>query len=113
MTSSTVGGGPGGTKVIPAGQRDCVHAIQAAPDAGTKIAIYTAVVMAMAPRLVLVLGISSRPPAPSRNWPGCGTRSPSGAAGARNGTSGSSPARGSGCSWRLRPGPARVTRRLP
>jgi hypothetical protein len=34
-----------------------VQAIQAAPDAGTKIAIYAAAVAAIAPRLALVLGI--------------------------------------------------------
>jgi AcrR family transcriptional regulator len=44
-------------QAVPAEQRDYVRAIQAAPDAGTKIDIYAAAVTAMAPRLALVLGI--------------------------------------------------------
>ena len=44
-------------QAIPAEQRDYVRAIQAAPDAGTKIAIYAAAVAAIAPRLALVLAI--------------------------------------------------------
>jgi len=47
----------GTDQAIPAEQRDYVHAIQAAADAGTKIAIYAAAVTAMAPRLALILGI--------------------------------------------------------
>ena len=42
---------------VPAGQRDYVHAIQAAPDAATKITIYAAAIAAIAPRMALVLGI--------------------------------------------------------
>jgi AcrR family transcriptional regulator len=42
---------------IPAEQRDYVRAIQAAPDAATKIAIYAAAITAIAPRLALVLAI--------------------------------------------------------
>jgi AcrR family transcriptional regulator len=42
---------------IPAEQRDYVRAIQAAPDAAGKIAIYAAAVTAIAPRMALVLGI--------------------------------------------------------
>ena len=44
-------------QVIPAEQRDYVAAVRAAADAETKIAIYAAAVTAIAPRLVLVLGI--------------------------------------------------------
>jgi AcrR family transcriptional regulator len=47
----------GTDRAIPAEQRDYVRAIQAAPDAATKIAIYAAAVTAIAPRLVLVVGI--------------------------------------------------------
>jgi AcrR family transcriptional regulator len=47
----------GTDQAIPAEQRDYVRAIQAAPDAGTKIAIYAAAVAAIAPRLALVLAI--------------------------------------------------------
>jgi AcrR family transcriptional regulator len=47
----------GTDQAIPAEQRDYVRAIQAAPDAGTKIAIYAAAVAAIAPRLTLVLAI--------------------------------------------------------
>jgi AcrR family transcriptional regulator len=47
----------GTDQAIPAEQRDYVRAIQAAPDAGTKIAIYAAAIAAIAPRLALVLGI--------------------------------------------------------
>ena len=42
---------------VPAEQRDYVKAVQAAPDAGTKIAIYAAAVTAIAPRLALVYSI--------------------------------------------------------
>ena len=42
---------------VPAEQRDYVKAIQAAPDAGTKIAIYAEAVTAIAPRLALVHSI--------------------------------------------------------
>jgi AcrR family transcriptional regulator len=47
----------GTDQAIPADQRGYVRAIQAAPDAGTKIAIYAAAVTVMAPRLALVLAI--------------------------------------------------------
>jgi AcrR family transcriptional regulator len=47
----------GTDQAIPAGQRDYVHAIQAAPDPDTKIAIYAAAVAAIAPRLAPVLAI--------------------------------------------------------
>ena len=47
----------GTDQAIPAEQRDYVRAIQAAPDPGTKIAIYAAAVAAIAPRLALVLAI--------------------------------------------------------
>ena len=47
----------GTDQAIPAEQRDYVRAIQAAPDAETKIAIYAAAVAAIASRLALVLGI--------------------------------------------------------
>jgi AcrR family transcriptional regulator len=47
----------GTDQAIPAEQRDYVQAIQAAPDAGTKIAIYAAAMAAIAPRLAPVLGI--------------------------------------------------------
>jgi hypothetical protein len=44
-------------QAVPAEQRDYVHAVQAAPDAVTKIAIYAAAMAAIAPRLVPVLSI--------------------------------------------------------
>jgi AcrR family transcriptional regulator len=47
----------GTDQAIPAEQRDYVQAIQAAPDASTKIALYAAAVTAIAPRMALVLGI--------------------------------------------------------
>jgi AcrR family transcriptional regulator len=47
----------GTDQAVPADQRGYVRAIQAAPDAGTKIAIYAAAVAGMAPRLALVLAI--------------------------------------------------------
>jgi AcrR family transcriptional regulator len=47
----------GTDQAIPAEQRDYVQAIQAAPDAGTKIALYAAAITAIAPRMALVLGI--------------------------------------------------------
>ena len=47
----------GTDQAIPAEQRDYVRAIQAAPDAAAKIDIYAGAVAAMAPRLVLVLGV--------------------------------------------------------
>ena len=47
----------GTDQAVPAEQRDYVQAIQAAPDARTKIAIYAAAITAIAPRLALVLGI--------------------------------------------------------
>src|SRR5499427_5510306 len=45
---------------VPAEQRDYVKAVQAAPDADTKIAIYAAAVTAIAPRLALVYSIISQ-----------------------------------------------------
>jgi AcrR family transcriptional regulator len=47
----------GTDQAIPAEQRDYVRAIQAAPDAETKIALYAAAVTAIAPRLAVVLAI--------------------------------------------------------
>jgi hypothetical protein len=47
----------GTDEAIPAEQRDYVRAIQAAPDAATKIAVYAAAITAIAPRMALVLGI--------------------------------------------------------
>src|SRR5215472_18094893 len=47
----------GTDQAIPAAQRDYVRAIQAAPDADTKIAAFAAAVAAIAPRLAVVLGI--------------------------------------------------------
>jgi AcrR family transcriptional regulator len=47
----------GTDQAVPAGRRDYVHAIQAAPDAATKITIYAAAIAAIAPRMALVLGI--------------------------------------------------------
>jgi AcrR family transcriptional regulator len=47
----------GTDQAVPAEQRDYVQAIQAAPDARTKIAIYAAAITAMAPRMALVLSI--------------------------------------------------------
>ena len=47
----------GTDQAIPAEQRDYVRAIQAAPDAGTKIATYAAAAAAIAPRLAPVLTI--------------------------------------------------------
>ena len=47
----------GTDQAIPAEQRDYVRAIQAAPDAETKIAVYAAAITAIAPRMALVLGI--------------------------------------------------------
>jgi AcrR family transcriptional regulator len=47
----------GTDQAIPAGQRDYVRAIQAAPDAETKIALYASAITAIAPRMALVLGI--------------------------------------------------------
>jgi AcrR family transcriptional regulator len=44
-------------QAIPAEQRDYVQAIQAAPDASTKIGLYAAAITAIAPRMALVLGI--------------------------------------------------------
>ena len=49
-------------QAIPAEQRDYVRAIQAAPDAGTKIAIYAAAITAIAPRMTLVLAIIQQAP---------------------------------------------------
>jgi AcrR family transcriptional regulator len=45
---------------IPAEQREYVRAIQAAPDAKTKIALYAAAITAIAPRMALVLAISQQ-----------------------------------------------------
>jgi AcrR family transcriptional regulator len=47
----------GTDQAIPAEQRDYVRAIQAAPDAITKIARYAAAITAIAPRMTLVLAI--------------------------------------------------------
>ena len=47
----------GTDQAIPAGQRDYVRSIQAAPDAETKIAVYAAAITAIAPRMALVLDI--------------------------------------------------------
>jgi len=47
----------GTDQAIPAEQRDYVRAVQAAPDAETKIAVYAAAITAIAPRMALVLGI--------------------------------------------------------
>ena len=47
----------GTDQMIPAEQRDYVQAVQAAPDAASKIAIYAAAITAIAPRLAPVLGI--------------------------------------------------------
>jgi AcrR family transcriptional regulator len=47
----------GTDQAIPAEHRDYVHAIQDAPDAHTKIAIYAGEIAAIAPRMALVLGI--------------------------------------------------------
>jgi AcrR family transcriptional regulator len=47
----------GTDQAVPAEQRDYVQAIQAAPDAGTKIAVYAAAMTAIAPRMALVLSI--------------------------------------------------------
>jgi AcrR family transcriptional regulator len=47
----------GTDQAIPAEQRDYVRAVQAAPDAETKIAIYAAAVTAIAPRMAVVLAI--------------------------------------------------------
>jgi len=47
----------GSADVVTAEQRDYVRAIQAAPDAETKIRIYASAIRAIAPRLALVLGI--------------------------------------------------------
>jgi AcrR family transcriptional regulator len=47
----------GTDQAIPAEQRDYVRAVQAAPDAETKIALYAAAVTAIAPRMAVVLAI--------------------------------------------------------
>ena len=47
----------GTDQATPAEQRDYVRAIQAAPDAETKIAVYAAAITAIAPRMALVLDI--------------------------------------------------------
>jgi AcrR family transcriptional regulator len=47
----------GTDQAIPAELRDYVQAIQAAPDASTKIAIYAAAITAIAPRIARVLAI--------------------------------------------------------
>jgi hypothetical protein len=47
----------GTDQAIPAEQRDYVRAVQAAPDAETKIALYAAAITAIAPRIALVLAI--------------------------------------------------------
>jgi AcrR family transcriptional regulator len=52
----------GTDQAVPAEQRDYVRAIQAAADAGTKIAVYAAAVAAIAPRMALVLAIIQQAP---------------------------------------------------
>jgi len=52
----------GTDQAVPAEQRDYVQAIQAAPDAGTKIAVYAAAMTAIAPRMALVLSIIQQAP---------------------------------------------------
>ena len=47
----------GSSQAVPAEERDYVRAIQAAPDAGTKIAIYASAMRMIAGRLAPVLGI--------------------------------------------------------
>ena len=47
----------GTDEAVPAEQRDYVRAIQAAPDASSKIAVYAAAVTAIAPRLAPVIAI--------------------------------------------------------
>ena len=47
----------GTDRAVPAEQRDYVQAIQAAPDARAKIALYAAAITAIAPRMAPVLGI--------------------------------------------------------
>jgi AcrR family transcriptional regulator len=47
----------GTDQAVPAEQRDYVRAIQAAAEAGTKIAVYAAAMAAIAPRLAVVFGI--------------------------------------------------------
>jgi AcrR family transcriptional regulator len=47
----------GTSQAVPAGERDYVQAIEAAPDAGAKIAIYAAAMRGIAGRLAPVLGI--------------------------------------------------------
>ena len=47
----------GTDQAIPAEQRDYVRAVQAAPDAETKIALYAAAVTAIGPRMAVVLAI--------------------------------------------------------
>jgi AcrR family transcriptional regulator len=47
----------GTDQAVPAEQRDYVRAVQAAPDAAAKIAVYAAAITAIAPRMALVLGI--------------------------------------------------------
>ena len=47
----------GTDQATPAEQRDYVRAIQDAPDADTKIAVYAEAITAIAPRMALVLGI--------------------------------------------------------
>jgi AcrR family transcriptional regulator len=47
----------GTDQAVPAEQRDYVRAIQAAPDAETKIAVYAAAITAITSRMALILGI--------------------------------------------------------
>jgi AcrR family transcriptional regulator len=47
----------GTDEAVPAEERDYVRAIQAAPDAAAKIAVYAAAITAIAPRMALVLAI--------------------------------------------------------
>jgi len=52
----------GTDQAVPAEQRDYVRAIQAAPDASAKIALYAAAMTAIAPRMALVLAIIQQAP---------------------------------------------------
>jgi AcrR family transcriptional regulator len=52
----------GTDQAVPAEQRDYVRAIQAAPDAETKVAVYAAAITAIAPRMALVRSIIQQAP---------------------------------------------------
>ena len=53
----------GTDQAVSAEQRDYVRAIQAAPDAETKVAVYAAAITAIAPRMALVRSIIQQAPA--------------------------------------------------